>query len=161
MGRFLAREIGIAGRNNLEMAQVDEIIDVIQDAIEASYKAWYSKNKREELVLFTSKTFPTALQQLEQRLTERGGQFLVGNRFTWADLHLFYFLSKDFICPTVVASYPKLSNLVKRVGEMPNIKKWMETRPENGKPQKGFMIILRMHMKFWLQRILYKTFVLI
>ena len=34
--RFLAREIGIAGRNNLEMAQVDEIIDVIQDAIEAS-----------------------------------------------------------------------------------------------------------------------------
>ena len=34
--RFLAREIGIAGRNNLEMAQVDEIIDAITDAIDAT-----------------------------------------------------------------------------------------------------------------------------
>ena len=34
--RFLAREMGIAGRNSLEMAQVDEIVDVIQDAIEAN-----------------------------------------------------------------------------------------------------------------------------
>ena len=34
--RFLAREFGIAGRNSLEMAQVDEIVDAIQDAIEAN-----------------------------------------------------------------------------------------------------------------------------
>ena len=34
--RFLAREIGIAGRNSLEMAQVDEIIDVISDGIDAT-----------------------------------------------------------------------------------------------------------------------------
>ena len=34
--RFLAREIGIAGRDSLEMAQVDEIVDVIQDAINAN-----------------------------------------------------------------------------------------------------------------------------
>ena len=36
MIRFLAREIGIAGRDSLEMAQVDEIVDVIQDAINAN-----------------------------------------------------------------------------------------------------------------------------
>ena len=34
--RFLAREMNIAGRDSLEMAQVDEIIDVIQDAIDAN-----------------------------------------------------------------------------------------------------------------------------
>ena len=34
--RFLAREMGIAGNNSLEMAQVDEIVDVIQDAIDAN-----------------------------------------------------------------------------------------------------------------------------
>ena len=44
--RFLAREIGIAGRNNLEMAQVDEIIDVIQDAIEASVSRFNCCNKQ-------------------------------------------------------------------------------------------------------------------
>jgi glutathione S-transferase len=35
--------------------------------------------------------------QLEARLQERGGQFMVGNRFTWADLHLFFFCSEDFL----------------------------------------------------------------
>merc|ERR1712142_1295209 len=40
----------------------------------------------------TGKTFPAALSFLEKRLTERGGQFMVGNSFSWADLHLFFFL---------------------------------------------------------------------
>ena len=38
--RFLAREFGVAGRTSMEQAQVDEIIDVLQDAINATYKAW-------------------------------------------------------------------------------------------------------------------------
>jgi len=141
--RFLAREMGIAGRNSLEMAQVDEIVDVIQDAIEANYKAWYAKNRREELVTLTGKTFPTALCQLEKKLSERGGQFMVGNNFTWADLHLFFFCSEDFLDPEIVQTYPKISNLVNRVGQMPNIMKWMETRPQNGKPKEGFMIYFK------------------
>lgn len=36
--RFVAREAGIAGRNSLEAAMVDEIVDVIQDAIEANVR---------------------------------------------------------------------------------------------------------------------------
>merc|ERR1719422_1130170 len=73
------------------MAQVDEIVDAIQDAIEANYKAWNNKaNRREELKTLTEKTFPAALSLLEKRLTERGGQFMVGNSFSWADLHFFY-----------------------------------------------------------------------
>ena len=79
--RFVAREANIAGRNSLEAAMVDEIVDVVQDAIEANvraqnpkqshnaweyktlfqYKAWYSPNRREELVKLTGQTFPTTL----------------------------------------------------------------------------------------------------
>merc|ERR1719477_448954 len=33
--RFVAREVGLAGNTSLEQAQVDEIIDVIQDLINA------------------------------------------------------------------------------------------------------------------------------
>jgi len=141
--RFVAREANITGRNSLEAAMVDEIVDVVQDAIEANYKAWYSPNRREELVKLTGQTFPTTLTQLEKKLTERGGQFFVGNSFTWADLHTFFLCSEDFICPTVLATYPKLSNLMSRVREMPNIKRWMETRPKNPTPQKGFMIYFK------------------
>ena len=37
--RFVAREANITGRNNLEAAMVDEIVDVVQDAIEANVRA--------------------------------------------------------------------------------------------------------------------------
>merc|ERR1712117_36504 len=141
--RFLAREIGIAGRNNLEMAQVDEIIDVITDAIDATYKAWNASNKREALVALTTQTLPTTLQQLERRLTQGGGQFMVGNTFSWADLHLFYFCGKDFISPNVLAKYPKLSNLVRRVGQIPNVKRWIDSRPQNNNPNKDFLIFFK------------------
>ena len=75
--RFLAREAGIAGRNSLESAMVDEIVDYIQDTIEANvritthnlnnsvlffqYKAFYLPNRREQLVNLTGQTFPTTL----------------------------------------------------------------------------------------------------
>jgi len=68
---------------------------------------------------------------------------MVGNNFTWADLHLFFFCSEDFLDPEIVQTYPKISNLVNRVGQMPNIMKWMETRPQNGKPKEGFMIYFK------------------
>ena len=51
---------------------MDEIVDVIQDGINATYKAWYAKTK-EELVKLTEVTYPTMLRQLEKRLEERGG----------------------------------------------------------------------------------------
>ena len=62
----------------MEMAQVDEIVDVIQDALTANvrftvclfplaililnvqYKAWYAKS-RDELLTLTQKTFPSVL----------------------------------------------------------------------------------------------------
>ena len=37
--RFVAREANITGRNSLEAAMVDEIVDVVQDAIEANVRA--------------------------------------------------------------------------------------------------------------------------
>merc|ERR1712130_696619 len=114
--RFIAREVGLAGNNNMESAQVDEIIDVIQDLINAGMK------KHAEV------TVPTALGQLETKLTSRGGQFFVGNNFSWADLHTFMYVS-DLPDKSVLKNFPKIGNLVERVGNIPNIKNWVETRP--------------------------------
>ena len=54
----------------------------------------YAKSK-EELVKLTEVTYVTMLGQLEARLEERGGQFMVGNRLTWADLHIFGLLERE------------------------------------------------------------------
>merc|ERR1712203_882402 len=55
-------------------------------------------------------------------------QFFVGNNFTWADLHTFMYVN-DLPDKSVLKSFPKLANLVERVGNIPNIKNWVETRP--------------------------------
>ena len=39
--------------------------------------------------------------QIERKLTERGAQYLVGSRISWADIHLFYFCSDEFMEPEV------------------------------------------------------------
>jgi len=130
--RFIAREFGLAGKTNLEMAQVDEIVDRIQDIILASYKAWYASS-RDQLVELTEKLFPDALSQLERRLAQSGGKFMVGNSLTWADIHLFFLCTEEFIDKNVLKSYPLISSLVSVVGAQPNIAHWMKTRPENGK----------------------------
>merc|ERR1712004_559557 len=73
--RFIAREVGLAGNNSLEQAQVDEVVDVIQD------------------------------------------------------LHV-YMYATDAVDKAVLAKFPKLANLVERVGNVPNIKTWVESRPK-------------------------------
>merc|ERR1712179_200726 len=91
--RFIAREVGLFGNNSLEQAQVDEVVDVIQNLI------------------------------------SRGGQYFVGNNLTWADLHV-YMYATDAVDKAVLAKFPKLANLVERVGNVPNIKTWVESRPK-------------------------------
>merc|ERR1711936_740834 len=72
---------------------------------------------------------PAGLCNIEKRLECRGGQFLVGNAFTWADLHLF-----DFCCnlpdKSCLDKCPKIKNLTERVCCIPNIKCWVDSRPK-------------------------------
>ena len=67
--------------------------------------------------------------RLEARLEQRGGQFFVGNNLTWADLHVYMYASES-VDKAVLAKFPKLANLVERVGNVPNIKAWVESRPK-------------------------------
>merc|ERR1719232_1961473 len=98
--RFIAREVGLAGKNSMEQAQVDEIVDIIQDV-----------------------TLPTNLGMLEKKLISRGGQFMVGNALSWADLHVFWYLGD--LDNSAISKFPKLVNLCARVGSLPNIKAWV------------------------------------
>merc|ERR1711868_114626 len=105
IARFVAKEVGLAGRCNMECAQDDE-----------------------KIKKFMTETIPNTLAQLEKRLSGRGGQYFVGNAFSWADLMLYNFCSglPDQSCLDKV---PKIKNLMSRVANIPNIKCWVEKRP--------------------------------
>ena len=128
--RFLAREFGLAGRNSMEMAQVDEIIDVIQDLLNSWYSLYHAKDTAGQQAHMET-TVTTAMGQLEKKLESRGGQFMVGNAFSWADLHLFFYVNDMQLMTNkaVDAAFPKIKNLVERVGSIPNIKAWIASRP--------------------------------
>jgi glutathione S-transferase len=130
-GRFLAKEFGLAGKNDIESAQIDEIVCAIEDAVNAriSFLLEKDENRKKTLVeTFQTRLVPTLLGQLEKRLIVRGGQFFVGNNLTWADLQAFMFLTE--LDQAALKNSPKLANLVERVGQIPNIKKWVQSRPD-------------------------------
>ena len=43
--RFLAAQFGLKGRNNVESAQVDEIVDAIEDVIGVTIKTHFENQK--------------------------------------------------------------------------------------------------------------------
>ena len=128
VARFIAREVGLAGKCNMESAQIDEIIDAINDMVNAGARAFFSKDEA-QMKKHATETIPAGLCNIEKRLECRGGQFLVGNAFSWADLHLFDFCFNlpDKSC---LDKYPKIKNLTERVACIPNIKCWVESRPK-------------------------------
>ena len=125
--RFIAREVGLAGNTSLEQAQADEVVDVIQDLINAWVKLYFAKDEA-GLKKFGEETLQTALGQLEKKLESRGGQYFVGNNLTWADTHVFMYLGD--LPKEAYAKYPKLVSLYERVGAVPNIKAWVDSRPK-------------------------------
>ena len=74
VARFLAKEFGLAGRNNLEAAQVDEIVYALQDVLVFGWDAMFEedeKRKKTDLDKYQKVSVPTVLGQIENRL-EKG-----------------------------------------------------------------------------------------
>merc|ERR1712062_413932 len=105
----------------------DEIVDVIQDLTNTFIKFYFAKDEA-ALKNFSEVTLVTALVQLEKRLVSRGGEYFVGNSLTWADTHVFMYISD--LEPAALEKFPKLTALKERVGNVPNIKAWVESRPK-------------------------------
>ena len=88
------------------------------------------KRKSEMDAKHKDETVPTVLANIEKRLTSRRGQFLVGNTLSWADIQTLFFCS-ELGDQDILKNVPEVANLVVRIGNLPNIKAWVETRPNN------------------------------
>ncbi|XP_023338893.1 glutathione S-transferase 1 [Eurytemora carolleeae] len=133
IARFLANEFGLAGKNNLEKAEADEIVDALMDIQNARYGVFFNKDpeQKDQLLEEFKVKANTILTHLESRLKSRGGQYFAGNQLTWADLQLFNILDAlKVLIPAPVEDLPLLKDLEDRVADIPNVKKWIETRPK-------------------------------
>lgn len=91
IGRFLARQFNLAGKDNFEQAKVDAVVDTIVDGalkfIPARFETDEVKRKQMFDDYFTN-VAPKLLKDLEVlgSMYGEGGPFFVGNKLTWADL---------------------------------------------------------------------------
>ena len=129
--RFLANEYGLAGKEGIARAHVDEAIDALNDIFNAGMPAFLAKgDEQTKLKAEYLEKAEGMVKKLENRMTNLGGQFVAGNQLSWADLMLTNLIEHlTGFCGFKASKYPKLNNLNSRILDLPNIKHWISTRP--------------------------------
>jgi len=134
--RFLAKRFKLTGSNELEAAKCDEYVDAMMDT-RAQWKAFYfeadESKKAEMKKKFLETDVPNCFSRFEKILEKSGGDYLLGGKVCWADLHIAHTLAfyETTVDPGVMKGYPKLLKFKEAVFNIPEIKEWVEKRPEN------------------------------
>ncbi|CAF1586991.1 unnamed protein product, partial [Didymodactylos carnosus] len=112
--RFVAKQFNLAGRDNLEQAKVDSVVDTIVDLMEKIIPVMLEKDeqkKQKGLETFQQEDLPKQLQNLETLLTNYGQTGLVK--------------IQDFL-----DKYPKLKRNQDEVQNQPRIAAYLKARPQ-------------------------------
>ena len=135
IARYLAKEFHLAGKDNLEQAKADAVVDTNVDiiiAITPPFQAKDEAKKKELLEKFFTQDLPKQLENLEilGKLYGHGGQFFLGNDISWADL-MFYATAELFLGhqPTTLDQYPWLQANRTAVEQQPRIAEYLKHRP--------------------------------
>ncbi|KAL5481716.1 hypothetical protein EMCRGX_G021944 [Ephydatia muelleri] len=136
IARYVAEKHGVAGSNDFENALIASILDSVSD-LQLQLHPWWSEKdeakKAELLKELTEHGIPAALANFEKFAAGNSDGWLVGSKPTYGDLCVFNvldFLSTFLHIPTVLEKFPALSQLKKNVESLPNIAKWIQTRPQ-------------------------------
>ncbi|CAF0804862.1 unnamed protein product [Rotaria sordida] len=136
IARFLAKQFQLAGKDNLEQAKVDAVVDTTSDLVSKYMPVHFEQDpkKKEELILkFLTEELPKHLQNLETlgKLYGNGGPFFVGNHLTWADL-FFYEMGGNMlqVDANCLDNLPWLKKNRTEVEKQPKIAEYLKNRPQ-------------------------------
>jgi glutathione S-transferase len=136
IARFLAKQFHLAGKDNLEQAKVDAVIDTIID-LRTKYipvRTEQDEAKKKELTKkFLEEELPKHLQNLETlgKLYGNGGPFFVGGHLTWADLYFYDIIDNLHKAEgSSINNHAWLQQNREEVGKQPKIAEYVKNRPE-------------------------------
>ncbi|CAF0978571.1 unnamed protein product [Adineta steineri] len=136
IARFLSKEFKLAGKDNLEQAKVDAVVDTSIDLAVKYVPLLMQQDeskKKEEIAKFFADELPKHMKNFETlgKLYGDGGQFLVGNHLTFADLEVYDMLSYVVkIDDKFLQSYPWLERNRQEVEKNPKIAEYLKNRKE-------------------------------
>lgn len=138
VARFVAKELGLAGRSTLEQALTDGIVDSISDLMTPLFECVFEKDeeaKAEKMTKFKEDKLTPWLKRIESFLVSKkygDGNWLVGDQMSWADIAVFNWMNNlelMGVCPSF-SLYPAAEGVNERVAAVPGIAKWLKERPE-------------------------------
>lgn len=132
--RYLGRKFDLYGGSDIEKAQIDVVLDILNDLNAQAGKATYEQDEevkqrfRKELIEVQG---PKYLAMLEKRLTanQGGDGFFVGSKISIADLAVFNWMHDRLSDLKIVNKEPKLQAHAERVKALPQIDAWLKKRP--------------------------------
>ncbi|GFN97438.1 glutathione s-transferase [Plakobranchus ocellatus] len=150
IARFLARKykkpcllpisVGLLGRDELEQFQCDILINQVDGlrsaALRFKSESLLTEQQKKDLEKeFKEEKLPEFLGFLEEKLASSGRPWLIGNNISFADLLVFDLLDRiiseeaDF-AEKLQSEYPLLDGLKDSVASVPQVKAYLDTRPE-------------------------------
>ncbi|RUS84493.1 hypothetical protein EGW08_007732 [Elysia chlorotica] len=132
IANYLAREFGLYGKTNMESCQIDQVVCLIQDLINAFVKAMFEidpAKKAEMMRVNNEEVVPRFLGFFESILKKNGTGFFVGSDITLADFFIYdstWNLIKS--TPTLLDNFPNLKQHRDRIGSVPQIKAHVDAR---------------------------------
>ncbi|NXF35572.1 GSTA3 transferase, partial [Nyctibius bracteatus] len=132
---YIAGKYNLYGKDLKERALIDMYVEGITDLMQMILMFPFSPPEAKEKTLdsikerATNRYFPV----FEKVLKQHGQDFLVGNKFSWADVQLIEaILTVEENIPGVLSEFPLLQAFKIRMSNMPTIKKFLQP----GSPRK-------------------------
>nr|AYN44505.1 glutathione S-transferase S10 [Brachionus rotundiformis] len=136
IARFVARETGLAGKNNLQQAQADAIVDTIMELVNYYYSNIFrikdEDEKAEAFSQFLEKQATNGAKNVEKLVGMYGSNgYSVGDSLTWADLAIYdviySLLRKE---ATFMDKFPVLNKIYSNVNTNSGVADYVKKRPE-------------------------------
>nr|QVK45133.1 GSTs2 [Pagiophloeus tsushimanus] len=135
IARYLGHIVGLAGESPLENWEIDSVVDSLTDLRNKVFEYQFEQDEDRKKALrksFVNEMLPLYYSKFELWALRNGG-YLANGKLTWADL---YFVAvQEFInllvgIDLIADKYPNLETVREKVLSLPQIKAWLEKRPE-------------------------------
>ncbi|KAL3852308.1 hypothetical protein ACJMK2_015967 [Sinanodonta woodiana] len=133
--RYLAREFGFYGANNMETFRIDEIHEAVVELNRELYKVRAEKDdtkKKEVQQSFVDTIVPKFMNFFERRCTENGGGggYFIDGGMTLADVLVYNItFNMEYYLKLSLDKWPKTMAVCKKVENHPKIAAWLKERP--------------------------------
>lgn len=135
IARYVAKQVKLTGRNDWEDLLIDSVVDTINDLRQKIGQYYFENNeeiKQSRKEILFKEILPFYQERLDKLAKDNNGHLVLGC-LTWADIYFVGLL--DFLNTMagidITAGYSGLESVKNNVLVIPDIKEWMETRPES------------------------------